>query len=395
VTARESILCFSHLRWSSGQRPQHLIRQCARERKVVYFEEPVYDAAAPRLALTNTPEGVLLAVPHLPPGTLRAQAEADLRRFVNRVLTELGEERPVLWYCSPMAVGYTDHIKASAIVYDCTGELEGAPPEWRERERWLLERADVIFTDSHSLCQHMRRTTRHTNVHALLSSVDIEYFERAREPLEEPPDQEEIPHPRVGFAGVIDQRVDLQLLGQLARSRPDLQFVMVGPIIGVDPAALPQEPNLHWLGAKSQTQIPAYMAGWDVAMLPLVCSEATQFTSPSKVAEYLAAGKPVVATPIPSVVEPYGRAGLAWIGEDLGDFSDAIDEALRSDRYARTSHADTYLAEHTWQATWSEMWTHVERVMASRSAAARNGNSRVRRQKSVGASYPVETTVRP
>jgi glycosyltransferase involved in cell wall biosynthesis len=360
----------------------------------VYFEEPVFDAATPTLALSSTPEGVLLAVPHLPPDTPRPQIEAALRRLVNRMLTDLGEERPVLWYCTPMAVGFTDHLKASAIVYDCTGEVEGAPPEWRERERWLFERADVVFTDSYSLCHHTRRTTRRGDVYPLLSSVDLEYFERARELLVEPPDQDEIPHPRVGFYGVIDERVDLRLLDQLACARPDLQFVMIGPIIGVDPSKLPQRENLHWLGAKAQTQIPAYLAGWDVAMLPLVCNETTQFTSPNKVAEYLAAGKPVVATPISSILEPYGRDGLTWIGEDSGDFADAIDEALRSDRYARVHHADSYLAEHTWQATWSEMWRHVERAIASHTAVTNTRSGRARRPKAASASsYSAETPI--
>lgn len=361
----------------------------------MYFEEPVFDASAPRLALSHPAKGVLLAVPHLPPNSSRTAAEAALRRMVNRVVAELGDVRPVLWYCTPMAVGYTDHLKPSAIIYDCTEAPKPSrvaatsAPEWSERERWLFERADVVFTDSHSLCQHTRRTTRHANIYPMLSSVDLGHFGRAREPLVEPPDQDEIPHPRVGFCGVIDERIDTTLLGELARARPDLQFVMVGPIIGIDPATLPQSPNLHWLGSKSQTQIPAYIAGWDVAMLPLVCNEATLFTSPSKTAQYLAAGKPVVATPIPNVVEPYGRDGLAWIGDNFGEFADALDEALSSDRYARVIHADDYLADHSWQATWNEMWSHVERAMASR-VPTRSG--RARRPKSVGATYSEAAT---
>ncbi|HVI01664.1 MAG TPA: glycosyltransferase [Enhygromyxa sp.] len=359
----------------------------------MYFEEPVFDAAAPRLALSQTVEGVLLAIPHLPPNTPRAQAEVALRRMVNRVLSELGETRPVLWYCTPMAVGFTDHLKASVIVYDCTeaprrGRI--TPSEWAQRERWLFERADVIFTDSHSLCRHTRPLAQHAHVYPFMSSVDVGYFGRAREQLIEPPDQDEIPHPRVGFCGVIDERVDMALLGQLASTRPDLQFVMVGPIVGLDLATLPQSPNLHWLGAKPQTQLTAYIAGWDVAMLPLSCSDATQFTSPSRAAELLAAGKPVVATPIPNVVEPFGRDGLAWIAEDFGEFSDAIDEALRSDRYARVIHADAYLAEHSWKATWEEMWIYVEQAAASRTTVR---NDKARRPKPVGVSYSASTTV--
>jgi UDP-galactopyranose mutase len=346
------------------------------------------------LALSNTDEGVLLAVPHLAPNTPRPQAEAALRRMANRVLAELGDARAVLWYCTPMAVGFTDHLESSAIVYDCTEapkQAGSAPAEWIERERWLFEHADVVFTDSHSLCRHKRRTMRRSNIYPMLSSVDLAHFECAREQLLEPADQDELPRPRVGFLGVIDERVDVQLLGALASTRPDLQFVMVGPFVSLDPTTLPQNPNLHWLGAKPKDQLLAYLAGWDVAMLPLVCNDATQFMSPSKTAEYLAAGKPVVSTPIPNVVEPFGRDGLAWIGDNFGEFADAIDDALSSDRHARVSHADGYLADHSWQATWDEMWTHVERAMASRPTTR---NARARRAKPVGASYSVATAQR-
>lgn len=394
MPARESVLCLANLRWGSGAaRPHHLLGRCARQRPVAYFEEPVFDVSVPTLELAKTDQGVLVATPHLPPNGSRSQVEAAQRRMVNRVVAELGDPRPVLWYCTPMAVGFAGHLKSSAIVYDCTQEpsrVPGAAPELIERERQLFERADVVFTNGHSLCRHKRRTTRHPNIHPFVSCVDVARLGRARELIPEPPDQDEIPRPRVGFCGVIDERVDLRLLGELAGARPDLQFVMVGPILNIDPTTLPQAPNLHWLGRKSQQQILAYLAGWDVAMLPLVCGEATLFAASSQPAEYLAAGKPVVSTSIPDVVEPYGRGGLVWIGDGPGEFAEAIDDALASDRHARVAHADNYLFDHSWQCTWDEMWTHVEQAMASRATARAVG---IRRPSSLAARPSVAAPV--
>jgi glycosyltransferase involved in cell wall biosynthesis len=317
----------------------------------------------------------LIAVPHLPAHAARAQADAAQRRMVNQVMAELGAPRPVLWHCTPLATGFTHQIEAAAVVYDCTRESareSGWSGELLERERWLLEHADVVFTNSHSLCRAKRKITGRRNIYPFLSGVDVTQFAQAREPLPCPPDQDEIPRPRIGYWGVIDERVDSRLLADVARARPDLQFVMVGPIVNVEPGTLPQSPNIHWLGAKPRERQSAYLAGWDVAMLPLRCSDAPLFVSPTKVGEYLASAKPVVSTRIADVIEPYGRNGLAWIADDPGDFAEAIEEALASDRPARVAHADIYLADHSWQSTWDAMWNHVERAMRSRGSSSRS-----------------------
>src|SRR5690606_38053916 len=379
MATHESVLCLSNRRWrSGGDRPQQLLARAARQRRVAYVEEPLFDVSAPALELSTTDEGVLLAVPHLPVGTTPLQADAARRRMLNRVIAELDDSRPVLWYCTPTAVGYTAHLKSAAIVYDCTEDVGrvNAPSDLADRERWLLERADVVFTDSHSLCRHKRRITHRSNIYPFLSCVDIDRFGCAREPTPEPPDQDDVEGPRIGFPGVIDERIDLRLLGEVADARPDLQLVMVGPILGVDPAALPRLPNLHWLGAKPHEQILACIAGWEVAMLPLVGSDQPLYIPPTKVAEYLAAGKPVVSTTVADVIDPYGRAGLAWIGDGAGEFVDAIDDALTSDRHARVTHADNFLFEHSWQSTWEQMWTHVERALASRTSSRAPGARR-------------------
>ncbi len=368
----ETILCLSHLRWRFVyQRPQHLMSRCARDHRVIFYEEAVLDDGEPELVLHETGTGVLVAQPHLPAGTSSAAAEHLQRKMIDRLIGELPAPDPVLWYYTPMPIAFTHHVRARAVVYDCMDELSlfrGAPPGLVTRERLLLERADVVFTGGHSLYAHKR--AHHHNIHPFPSSVDVPHFAAARELVADPPDQATIPHPRVGFFGVIDERLDLALIDELAEARPDLQLVMIGPVAKIDPAALPSRPNLSWLGPRTYEELPAYLAGWDVAILPFAHNDATRYISPTKTPEYLAAGRPVVSTSIRDVVTPYGEAGLAWIADGAPEFAEAIDRALASDRIARLAHADSFLAELSWDRTWRDMWAHVERVLARRELRA-------------------------
>jgi UDP-galactopyranose mutase len=369
----ESVLCLSHLRWNFVfQRPQHLLSRCAREHDVVFFEEPMFDAKEPELEVSTSDQGVRVAVPHLPPGTPAEIAEAAQRRMIDRIVQrELKGARPVLWYYTPMPIAFADQVRPRAVVYDCMDELslfKGAPAVLKEREKLLLEHADVVFTGGHSLYEYKRLHSQHRNIYPFPSSVDVPHFARALEKLPEPPDQAGIPAPRVGFFGVIDERMNIELVGELAEMRPDLQLVMIGPVVKIDPADLPRKPNIHYLGGKSYDELPAYLAGWDVAILPFALNESTRFISPTKTPEYLAAGKPVVSTSIRDVVQPYGRDGLAWIADTAGEFSAAIDEALASDRLARLAHADAFLSNLSWDRTWAEMWNHVDKAIQARAS---------------------------
>ena len=370
---RESVLCLSHLRWNFVfQRPQHLLSRCAREHDVVFFEEPMFDAKEPELEVSTSDQGVRIAVPHLAPGTPAEIVEAEQRRMIDRIVQrELHAARPVLWYYTPMPIAFTDQVRPRAVVYDCMDELslfKGAPAVLKEREKLLLEHADVVFTGGHSLYEHKRSHSQHRNIHPFPSSVDVPHFARARQELPEPPDQAGIPRPRVGFFGVIDERMDIELVGELAEMRPDLHFVMIGPVVKIDPADLPHRPNIHYLGGKSYDELPAYLAGWDVAILPFARNDSTRFISPTKTPEYLAAGKPVVSTSIRDVVQPYGRDGLAWIADTASEFSAAVDEALASDRLARLAHTDAFLSSLSWDRTWKDMWSHVEKAIQARAA---------------------------
>jgi UDP-galactopyranose mutase len=312
----------------------------------------------PWLEAYTVEEGVTVAVPRLPAGMHGTEQVAAQRRLLDRWLQEQGVERPLLWYYTPMAIAFSDHLEAAAVVYDCMDELsafQGAPPALVENERRLMARAGVVFTGGLSLYEAKR--SHHPNVHPFPSSVDVDFFRRAREALAEPADQAAIPRPRIGHYAVLDERLDIGLLAAVADARPDWQLVMVGPVVKIDPADLPRRPNIHYLGGKDYRDLPAYLAGWDVAFMPFALNESTRYISPTKTPEYLAAGKPVVSTPIQDVVRSYGDRGLVRIAATPEEAVAAIEETLSAGegRQAWLAEVDHILDEMSWDRTWMQM----------------------------------------
>ncbi len=357
---RATLLCFSHLRWDFVfQRPQHLLSRAARTMRVIFWEEPIgTDRPAPHLSLRSSAEGVLVAQPCLPAGLDPAAATAAQRTLLDGMLRELAVTDPVLWYYTPQALAFSGHLRGRPTVYDCMDELSafvGADPMLPVRERELMARADLVFTGGYSLYEAKRH--QHGDAHPFPSGVDTAHFAPARGSLADPADQAAIPHPRLGFYGVIDERLDQDLLAAVADLRPDLHFVLVGPVVKVDPARLPRRPNLHYLGAKSYTELPAYVANWDAALMPFAINAATRFISPTKTPEYLAAGRPVVSTPIADVVRQYGKMRAVSIAATPAAFAEAVDAALRLARTpaAWRPEADAVLADMSWDRTWSRM----------------------------------------
>ena len=280
------VVCLSHLRWGFVyQRPQHLLSRWARERRVFFFEEPVA-AAEIGLDFQETAEGVTVIVPRVPEGLDVAEADAVQQTLLDEAFVQRDIDRYVLWVYTPMAACFAKHLRPLATVYDCMDELSGfagAPKELVERERRLLQRADVVFTGGRSLYEAKR--SLHPNVHSFPSSVDAAHFRAARAQREAPHDQAQIPAPRLGYYGVIDERLDLDLITAVADARPEWQVVLVGPVVKIDPATLPQRPNIHHLGPKDYAELPAYAAGWDVALMPFARNDATRFISPTKTLE--------------------------------------------------------------------------------------------------------------
>jgi hypothetical protein len=369
------VVCFSHLRWDFVfQRPQHLMTRCARDRRVFFIEEPRRTGASPRLRVRQDASGVWVAVPDLPSDLDEPAMARALCGLIRDLVAVMGGRDYVTWYLTPMAAAMTAALAPVAVVYDCMDELAAfafAPPGLREAERALLSRADLVFTGGWSLYEAKR--TQHARVSLFVSSVDVPHFAQARAPLPEPDDQRSIPRPRLGYAGVIDERLDLALLDGVARRRPDWQFVMIGPVVKIDPATLPRHPNVHYLGQRSYEALPSYLAGWDVALIPFARNEATRYISPTKTPEYLAAGRPVVATSIHDVVTPYGELGLVQIADDVDAFVQAIETAQQMPLAERLARVDAYLAGRSWDRTWDCMRTLIDdAVRARRQSPATN-----------------------
>ncbi len=366
---QDLIICLSHLRWDFVfQRPQHLLTRAARDREVVFVEEPVCGAetTTPRLDLRHTPEGVTVTVPRLPAG-LDAETIIAMQRMLLselHVMRDGAQRRVIAWFYTPMALEFADGLRADLVVYDCMDELSlfrGAPPRLVTLERELLARADLVFTGGRSLFEAKRG--RHGNVHCFPSSIDAAHFRSARQPAMDPPELAGIPRPRIGFFGVIDERMDLALVDALAAARPDWSLVMVGPVVKIDAATLPRRANIHWLGGRRYDALPCILGRWDAGFMPFARNESTRFISPTKTPEFLAAGLPVVSTPITDVVRDWGPqgAGLVAIAEDAEGFVRAIEAVPRAaDRTAWLAQVDAALAGQSWDRTWEAMASLIE-----------------------------------
>jgi UDP-galactopyranose mutase len=365
------LLCFSHLRWDFVfQRPQHLMSRFARTMRVVFWEEPLFrqSGGEPRLDVRSCPKsGVTIVTPCLPAGE-RGDQSTTLRHLLDRFVGEADPQSLVRWYYTPMMLPFSEHLAADCIVYDCMDELanfKGAPPELLPLEQRLIDRADLVFTGGYSLYE--AKANRHAAVHAFPSSVDIAHFGRARQVRSEPADQAALPGPKFGFYGVVDERMDLDLLAALADARPEASIVIVGPVVKISEEDLPRRHNLHYLGPKSYADLPDYLSGWDVALMPFAINDATRFISPTKTPEYLAAGRPVVSTAITDVVRHYGNAAGVLIAGDAEGFVAACETALRLAGAPATwlEAIDTLLADQSWDRTQRQMADLIAGTIAS------------------------------
>jgi UDP-galactopyranose mutase len=373
-----SILVFSHLRWNFVyQRPQHLLARFAQHYRVWFVEEPVYASGTTEMRVTRDASGVYVCEPHT---QSRASGfHDDQIEVMQKLVAQLVEQEELgnyaVWFYTPMALPLIRSLSPRVIAYDCMDELSAflnAPKQLIQRERALLQQADVVFTGGPSL--YRAKADRHPSVYCYASSVDRTHFANAARAGEDHPDQRGIPAPRLGFFGVIDERLDLPLLAALADARPEWHIAMVGPVVKISSASLPRRANIHYLGQRAYEELPQFLRGWDVCLLPFALNASTRYISPTKTLEYMAAGKPIVSTPITDVVDLHGD--IVRIAATASEFEAACARALAetpTEREARVLSMRERLRTTSWDATATAMRASLEEAAMGGGRSRREG----------------------
>lgn len=368
------LICFSHLRWHFVfQRPQHLMIRFSKFKRVYFIEEPILNWTVNEYKIVKDSDhpNVHIIVPHISADVSIPERNSILKEQLDTLIKNEKIENYISWYYSPLALLWSRHLSPQVVIYDCMDELSAfkfAPVELKDTERELMNVADIVFTGGRSLFE--AKKWLHQNIFCFPSSIDKTHFEQARTINTDPEDQHLIPHPRLGFFGVIDERLDIDLIDKISNLKPDWQIVLVGPVVKIDPATLPQKRNIHYLGGKQYKDLPAYLAGWDIALLPFAKNESTQFISPTKTPEYLAGGKPVISTSITDVVNPYGKEDLVKIADTAEEFVLEAEEFLNTDDpEKRIQKADLFLANISWDQTFIEMSNIIEEKLLEKTSS--------------------------
>lgn len=350
------------------QRPQQFLSRFAENHPVLFVEIAEFDVEEPRLDLTSPMENVTVLNLHLPGNLPPSEVTDRIRQAVRDGMASVGIENPLLWFYNPMDAGWVlGWLENRGIVYDCMDELaqfRGAPPELIERETQLIEAADVVFTGGYELW--LKKSKQHPNTHFFGCAVEYEHFSQAQAEGPIPDDLAAIPHPRIGWFGVVDERVDYDLLREASAKRPDLQFVVVGPAVKVDPNDFPQAPNLHWLGGRDYKELPAYCRGFDVCMMCFALNEATEFINPTKALEYLATGRPVIGTAVRDVVRQY--EDTVAITRSTDEFLAAIDAALAGKQADMVAKGIEKAKDASWESTVGSMQRIIDEAINEKKA---------------------------
>lgn len=368
------IIVHCHLCWDwVWQRPQQFISRLSQRHKILFVETIGPDAtlAAPlarfRIA-ENFPNVTLLRLQF--PAWRWGDAnyvDSERRRLVQEFLAGpvAGQfEQPVQWFYDPMALrSFSGHMGEILTVYDCMDELSKfatAPPEIVERERELLAQAEVVFTGGRKLFESKSRF--HDNCHFYGCGVDGKHFGQA---LDENalihPDIKNIKRPVLGYFGVVDERMDYRLLAKLADANPNWSVAMVGPVLKVDEKTMPRRPNLHWLGQRAYSDLPAFCKAFDVCLMPFALNEATEFINPTKALEYMATGRPIVSTAVPDVVRNFGS--VIKIAEDSNDFISICKQVLKQRDEDAISAGLALARDNSWDSIVSRLENHVDEAL--------------------------------
>jgi len=375
-TDRYGIVVFSHLRWGFvWQRPQQFLSRFAKKHPILFIEEPFFDLkedAEPRIDFHRVMPNVTVVTPHASPSwATNPKLPTKLREWTKEAIARMNEEgtfeRPLLWYYSPMDSSWSlGHFENRGVVYDCMDELSqftGAPKALVNNEARLIEHADIVFTGGYNLGEKKKK--QHDNVHIFGCGVEFSHFNKAIDSnTAVPPDIDFMARPILGWMGVVDERVDYAMVGEMARMRPDWSFAMVGPVVKVDPAHLPHSPNLYWLGGRDYQQLPGYVAAFDVNMMCFAINKATEFINPTKGLEYMATGKPIVSTHVKDVVNQW--SDIVLLAKGAEEFVKAAEQALdknNADVQARVEKGLALARQCSWESTVKTMQDLIKQAI--------------------------------
>jgi UDP-galactopyranose mutase len=374
-----AILCLAHLGWDYvWQRPQQILSRIARHYPVMYIHDPTISSSPegdPYLKLVTNEAGVTAWQPVFPDrddviGPWREvylNVVLDLllhQGWIRRADDKLITARPlILWFYTPTPVYFVDHVPADVVVYDVMDELanfKNAARDLPQREALLLAHTDLIFVGGRSLYE--ARRDRHPHVFLFPSGVDPDHFAQALSPVTEVAEEiAKLPRPILGYYGVIDERIDLELLRDLAAQYPTWSIALVGPVAKIEESQLPRLPNLHYIGQQPYARLPNFLKGFDVCLMPFAINQATRYISPTKALEYMAAHKPIVSTPVPDVVAAWNA--IVYIASDAASFASVIEKALSEtemERDERVGREERMLARNTWDYIAGEMRRQIE-----------------------------------
>jgi hypothetical protein len=371
-----TLIVFCHLRWDFVfQRPQHLMTRLAEHYQILFVEEPIHSEGPAHLQKTAVAPNITVCRPHTPIPHTHGFHDDQLPTLQGLLADLVPEdERPVVWFYTPMALPLLQGLNPSLVVYDCMDELaafKNPPKQLLQRESALLGIADLVFTGGPSLYE--AKKDRHANAHCFSSSVDAKHFRQALDASISHAEQADVAGPRLGFYGVIDERFDTELVRRMAAAHPEWQIVLVGPVVKIDPAELPRADNVHYMGQRNYDELPKFLAGWDVCLLPFAMNDSTKFISPTKVLEYMAAEKLSVSTPITDVKVPYGD--VVAIASTADEFIAACERMLAAtadEKAKMVERMRDIVANTSWDKTAGRMHELISTTAPgkARSAAA-------------------------
>lgn len=347
------MVVFSHLRWDFVyQRPQHLISRFSKQYSILFIEEPIP---------FHENQGKGYELEEISPTLHVLKPRVNSIEEISHILQSLlrGKSVDTAWFYSAAFSVLIPDFDFDTIIYDCMDELslfKGAPKELIHQEKFLLSKADIVFTGGSALYDN--KCNAHSNVYCFPSSVDRTHFESAQTDLSIPEDVADINRPIVGYFGVIDERIDLDLLWKTALLLPKVTFLMIGPLAKIGEEDLPRAPNIHYLGMKRYEFLPNYLKVFDIAMMPFALNDATKYISPTKTLEYMAAGVPIISTAVKDVVRHY--KDCTYIIKDEADFVQSIAEILYNKKDNRETKFDQILSNTSWDMTVSKMYELIK-----------------------------------